>query len=191
MFKLRPFVNEQAWHPYLLNGPESVFLSLNEIPEQLPDDDRLWFFRPVGDSKEIAGSVKPTGDIRALALKVLALTENEIPKGSLRHDTQLMLSRPARIFKEWRLWVVGGEVVTHSLYKEGARVVYRPEIDADALAFGQRMVDINPNYAQAYVIDICRTDDGLRMLETNCINAAGFYAADLMRLAAAIDALGA
>lgn len=43
--------------------------------------------------------------------------------------------------------------------------------------------------APAYVMDICRTDDGLRLLETNCINAAGFYAADVVRLARAIDAL--
>jgi hypothetical protein len=41
------------------------------------------------------------------------------------------------------------------------------------------------------VIDICRTDEGLRMLETYCINAAGFYAADLARLVAAIEALSA
>ena len=48
----------------------------------------------------------------------------------------------------------------------------------------------NPGYAPAYVMDICRTESGLQLLETNCINAAGFYAADVMTLAAAIDALG-
>jgi hypothetical protein len=87
--------------------------------------------------------------------------------------------------------VVRDQVVTYSLYKEGARVVYRPEIDQDALDFGRRLVALNPGYAEAYVIDICRTDDGLRMLETNCINAAGFYAADLTRLVGAIEALSA
>lgn len=45
----------------------------------------------------------------------------------------------------------------------------------------------NPDYASAYVIDICRTDEGLKMLETNCINAAGFYEADLLKLVASID----
>ncbi|WP_277814114.1 ATP-grasp domain-containing protein [Rhodobacter capsulatus] len=48
----------------------------------------------------------------------------------------------------------------------------------------------NPGYAPAYVMDICSTETGLKLLETNCINAAGFYAADVMKLAAAIDALG-
>jgi hypothetical protein len=38
-------------------------------------------------------------------------------------------------------------------------------------------------------MDICRTAQGLRMLETNCINAAGFYAADLNKLAMSIDGM--
>lgn len=52
------------------------------------------------------------------------------------------------------------------------------------------MVELNPDYSPAYVIDICRTAEGLKLLETNCINAAGFYEADLIRLAEAIENLG-
>lgn len=124
-----------------------------------------------------------------MAERVLALDEDEIPKGSLRHDTLLMLTKPVRILREWRLWVVDGRIVTYSHYKDGSRVVHRHEIDDDALDFGQRMVDINPGYSQAYVIDVCRTEEGLKLLETNCLNAAGFYAADLVKLARAIDGL--
>lgn len=190
VFKLRPFVREEVWHPFLLNGSDALFLTLRDIPEMLPDDGKHWFLRPVDDSKEEPGKVKSSDEIIALANKVLALDEGEIPHGSLRHDTALMLSEPVQILKEWRLWVVGGKVVTYSLYKEGTRVVYRHEIDGDALDFAQQLADANPDYAPAYVLDVCRTADGLRMLETNCINAAGFYAADLMPLVAAIEKLG-
>jgi hypothetical protein len=38
-------------------------------------------------------------------------------------------------------------------------------------------------------MDICRTEEGLRLLETNCINAAGFYAADLAKLADTVDGM--
>ncbi|MCP4070807.1 MAG: ATP-grasp domain-containing protein [Hyphomicrobiales bacterium] len=187
VFKLRPFVHETAWHPFLLNGSDAFFIALREIPEKLADDGKDWFLRPVDDSKEVAGGVKSATEITRLAEKVLLLDEAEIPNGSLRHDTLLMLTRPARILKEWRLWAVCGKIVTYSLYKEGFRVVYRHEIDDDALEFAQHMVDVNPDYSPAYVLDICRTEEGLKMLETNCINAAGFYAADLMKLASAID----
>ncbi|GAB5467098.1 MAG: hypothetical protein Kilf2KO_01280 [Rhodospirillales bacterium] len=190
VFKIRPFVHETAWRPYLLNGPNALFLTLHEIPRRLIDDGRHWFLRPVDDSKEETGQVRSTDEIIRLAKQVLALDDTDIPRGSLRHDTQLMLTEPVAIQREWRLWAVEERIVTYSLYKEGARVVYRHEIDDDALAFAQRMVTLNPGYAAAYVIDICRTEAGLRLLETNCINAAGFYAADLVKLAAAIDGLG-
>ena len=100
-----------------------------------------------------------------------------------------MFTKPVRILKEWRLWVVIDEIVTSSLYKEGSRVVYRHDVDADVLEFAKRLVLANPGYSPAYVMDICRTDDGLKMLETNCINAAGFYAADLSKLVMSIDAI--
>ena len=189
VFKLSPFLHQTAWHPYLLNGPEALVLPLKDLPERLAGETRDWFLRPVDDAKQEPGNVRSSAEIVALAERVLALEEDEIPAGSLRHDTDLMLTQPVRILKEWRLWVVAGEIVTWSLYKEGSRVVYRPEIDPDALAFARRMVALNPDYAQAYVLDVCLTAAGLKLLETNCLNAAGFYAADLQKLVAAIEAL--
>ena len=62
-------------------------------------------------------------------------------------------------------------------------------MDRDAEHFACRMAQLNKSYSDAYVMDICRMDDGLKIIETNCINAAGFYAADLMRLAIAIEDL--
>ncbi|MDF0697581.1 ATP-grasp domain-containing protein [Rhizobium sp. MC63] len=189
MFKLRPFVEEKVWHPYLLNGADALFLTLREVPACLADDGREWFLRPVDDGKEEPGNVKSAGEIIRMVERVLALDEDEIPAGSLRHDTLLMFTKPVRILREWRLWAVNDRIVTYSLYKEGSRVIHRHEIDDDALEFGRRMVDLNPGYSPAYVIDVCRTEGGLRLLETNCLNAAGFYAADLTKLAAAIDGL--
>lgn len=189
VFRIAPFVHEPAWHPHLLNGADALFMTLRDVPDRLEDDGREWFVRPVEDSKEEPGRVRTAAEIVALARKVVALNEDELPRGSLRHDTALMLTEPRRILREWRVWAVGGEVVTYSLYKEGSRVVYRHEIDDDALAFARRMVASNPGYAPAYVLDMCRTDDGLHLLETNCINAAGLYAADVAKLAAAVDCL--
>lgn len=189
MFRIRPFVREAAWAPFLLNGPgQALFLTLAEVPERLPDDDRDWFMRPEDDSKAEPGRVRAAAEIRALAARVARLSDGEIPLGALRNDTALMLTPPARIEREWRLWVAGDRTAAFSLYREGRQVVYRREIDPDALAFARTLVAANPGYAPAYVLDICRTPDGLRMLETNCLNAAGFYAADLDALVAALEA---
>lgn len=189
VFRVRPFVHERPWQPFMLNGPDARFMLLRDVPNRFQGEDRSWFMRPVDDSKEEPGRVHSEDQIVQLAQKVLALREEELPSGSLRHDTELMFTQPVHIQKEWRIWIVRDRIVTTSLYKEGNRVVYRPEIDDDAMAFAKMLVAENPGYADAYVMDICRTDAGLRLLETNCINAAGFYAADLVRLAAAINDL--
>ncbi|MEM7651741.1 MAG: ATP-grasp domain-containing protein [Pseudomonadota bacterium] len=187
VFKVRPFVREAPWQPYLLNGANALFLTLQDLPKAVPRDDRSWFIRPVADSKEEPGTVRPASEIIERAESLLALSEDETPPGSLRHDTEMMLTPPVHILKEWRVWIVKDVVCTASLYKEGTRVVYRPEIDPDAAAFVEQMVRLNPNYATAYVMDVCRTEMGLRLVETNCINAAGFYAADLTQIARAVD----
>ena len=189
VFRIAPFVHEKPWQPYMLNGPDATFLTVSEIETHLPDDDQDWFFRPVADSKELAGNVRTAEDIHDTARKVMALDSSEIPHGSLRPETLMMLTPPVRILKEWRIWVVKGKVTTYSLYKIGTKVIYRHEIDEDALEFAQLLARLNEDYSAAYVMDICRTDDGLRLLETNCINAAGFYASDLVKLAATIDAI--
>jgi hypothetical protein len=189
VFRIAPFVNEKPWQRYMLNGPDAVFLTVEQIGSRLAGDEREWFIRPVADSKELAGNVRSAAEIRDIARNVLSLAPDEIPNGSLLHDTLMMLTPPVRVLKEWRLWIVGGQVVTHSLYKEGSRVTYRHEIDADALDFAQELAEANTGYSPAYVMDICRTAQGLRMLETNCINAAGFYAADLNKLAMTIDGM--
>ncbi len=189
VFKLRPFLHEVVWQRFMLNGTDALLLTPADVPARLAGQTRDWFVRPVDDSKELAGNVMTSADIVAMCETLLVLSEDEIPAGSLRHDTLLMLSEPVKVLREWRLWVVDQRVVTWSLYREAGRVVYREEIDDDVLAFAQRMVDINPGYAPAYVLDVCRTADGLKLLETNCINAAGFYAADLFRLAASLDSM--
>jgi len=35
---------------------------------------------------------------------------------------------------------------------------------------------------------VCETDDGLRIVEINTLNAAGFYAADVQRLVMVLEA---
>ena len=188
VFKLRPFLHEAPWRPHMLNA-DARTLPLADIPKHLATDDTAHFFRPVDDSKEIAGRVLTGAEIVEIAQKVLALPPEDIPRGALRPETEMMLAAPTRIQKEWRLWVVNDLIITASLYKEGARVTYREDLDDDARSFANTLIQANPNYARAYVMYICRTATGLHLLETNCINAAGFYAADLTKLAAALEAL--
>lgn len=149
VFRIAPFVHEKPWQPFMLNGADARFLQVSEIKAKLPDDGCHWFIRPVADSKEQAGNVKVAAEIRETARKVMALNASEISNGSLRRDTLMVLTLPARICKEWRIWIVNGAVATYSLYKEGARVTYRQEIDNDAPEFAQTLAGLNKGYSPA------------------------------------------
>ena len=190
VFELRPYVLEEAWQPFLLNPLHSAtILRVREIADRVADDEVLYFVRPVEDSKTMSGTVLTGSGIRAKAADVMNLPPDRIVTGRLEPDTELLLSRPVVIQKEWRVWVVGGEAVTWSLYKIAGQMFVRPEIDQDALDFVGAMIDANPDYSPAYVLDVCRTEGGLRIIETNCINASGYYDADLQKLIGAIEGL--
>jgi hypothetical protein len=41
--------------------------------------------------------------------------------------------------------------------------------------------------AEVFVIDICLSDQGWKIVECGCVNSAGFYAADLQKLLMSIE----
>ncbi len=189
VFRIAPFLQQSVWHPFLLNGTNAHVMPFGECSDRLAGMDRLWFLRPVEDSKEVPGRVMTAQDIAALSARVSALPEEDLPIGSLRADTLVMLSEPQSIYEEWRLWIVSDRIVTYSRYKQAGQVAYVHDIPDDAFNFGQEMAQLNSGYSPAYVMDICRTDAGLRIIETNSINSAGFYAAELEPLILAIEGL--
>lgn len=71
---------------------------------------------------------------------------------------------------------------------EWTRRLYASEVDARMGALVMTAIaDWQPH--RAFVIDVCDTPDGPRIVEINTINSAGFYAGDLQRPVAALEAL--
>jgi len=51
VFRIAPYVHEKPWQPYMLNGPDALFLTVEQIGTRLARNDELeWFIRPVADS---------------------------------------------------------------------------------------------------------------------------------------------
>lgn len=92
------------------------------------------------------------------------------------------------IYAEYRTWFVGGRLVTVSQYRLGDKVAYSSIVDDDVLTYAEKMESIwHPQ--QAFVLDVCRTEAGLRIMEINTINSAGFYAADVFKIFKAVENL--
>jgi hypothetical protein len=178
------------WGDHMLNADGRVH-RFEEVPERAS----VFFLRPVHDTKAFTGTVldwpsycewrdrlrdvpAPEPDAAPILTEVLTV------------DTPVLVSSCKEIWSETRVWIVDGEPVTWSGYKLGARARFSPphEVDERIVEFAAaRATEWSPN--RAYVLDVADTADGLKILEVNNLNAAGWYRADLQKLVARLDAL--
>ena len=145
--------------------------------------DEPVFIRPVDDGKAFAGSVETPEGFEAWRARIIDI------KGwtNVPPETRVVVARPRRIHAEWRLAVVDGEIATASLYRDGSRLRNETGAPAEVRTFAmERIAEWRPR--AAFVMDVADTEDGLRIVETNSISSAGFYAMDMDRYVAAIEA---
>jgi hypothetical protein len=143
------------------------------------------FVRPIHDSKVFAGRVYEYDEFWHWKRNVCVL--NLDYGDSLNNDTLVQVVPPKNIFSEHRFWVVKGEIVTSSTYKLGHKVIYQP-LPTDSIFevyVKERISEWQPH--DAFVIDVCDTEDGLKIVEINTLNSCGFYACDMQKLVMALE----
>jgi hypothetical protein len=181
VYDLEPFdftAQVYHWTRHMLNADAEL------LPFEEVKFDGLMFVRPVKDSKVFAGTVFDGEEFEEWRHLVCEL--NMDYGTSLASDTLVQVCRPKEIYQEARFWVVDGKIVTQSLYKRGRTVIYSDIVDSHLRDFAQSMVDIwRP--LDAFVIDVCDTPHGPRVVEINTINSAGFYAANVTELVLALE----
>jgi hypothetical protein len=167
------------WGEHMLNAASRVTAFKDAVFPQ-----EYAFIRPTADSKHFAGKVFTREEFEPWQRAVVAL---ELKDGSsLTPETEVQVSPALVIHAEYRYWVVKGEIITKSLYKRGQRVYYSSEVDERVDAYVRdRVAEWQPH--EAFVIDVCDTQEGMRIVEINTMNAAGFYAGDVQKLVLALE----
>jgi hypothetical protein len=174
-------VYSQYYKDSLLNHDAIILDFGDPIPDG--DDWDLFFARPTKDAKLFTAAVYDRAEWTKYINATFANETVDLIKG----QTKVVISSPKNIYQEIRCWVVGGKVVTISQYKLGSKVIQlNLDHDNDAMVFAQEMVDIYQP-ARAFVMDICRCDDGFKIVEINCINGAGFYDMNPEKLLTALE----
>lgn len=192
-------------HDFEVYGPKYGGLMLNhgahimDLSDPLPVDTRwdMFFARPCGDNKIFTGQVfmrhsweEFIGDMLKPNKRFDKETEEEMNERlSKLREEKVMLSRLKEIGYEIRCWIVGGKVVTMSMYRLGRRTVYANMDHEDWIRDKvQSYVDIYQP-AEAFVMDVCMVegDEELKIVEINCINCSGFYDANMGKLLNAIE----
>ena len=134
------------------------------------------FIRPTKDTKAFTGKVFSQEDWKQFIEDNIG---NE--RSILNETTTIQVSSVKDIYQEIRFWVIGSKVITGSRYKLGNNIEYSEYFDPEALEYAQKMVDIY-QLADAFVIDICLTDNCWKIVECNCINCAGFYLCNMQKM---------
>jgi hypothetical protein len=150
-------------------------------------DDFEWqydqqFIRPCLDSKSFTGKVYEKQEWDDFKTRMLTHQEDT----TLRPDSLIQVAMPKRITQEVRCWVVNGKIITQSTYRRGSFLVYDNIVDDDSLEFAQRMVDLY-QLAETFVIDVCLTDNGWKIVECGSTSCAGFYDADMQKLLMSLE----
>lgn len=160
---------------YMLNY-DSKILKISEV-----DEDGPFFLRPEKDSKEFSGKTfnnKEEFEQFRIDLLANSIIANE--------DTMVVVSSLKCIHREVRFFIIDGEIISASVYKINGVMRTSPIINEDEIKFVNEMITLyQPN--RAFVMDIALTDDGLKIVELNCINCSGFYEADIQKIIMELD----
>jgi hypothetical protein len=174
-------IYSNSWAKHVLNTDTFFckFEDVGNLASKVIRYDEDFFMRPVLDSKVFAGIVLNFDEYWDWMRKVVVLEQDD--GSSLRGDTLVQFSSAKKIYSEYRLFVIGGKVITASKYKQGHTVIYDRNVDQDILDFGQMLVD-QEDFAPAYCLDLCRTQDGIKIVEVNTVNSCGLYDADVDKI---------
>lgn len=185
--KLARLATKHAWNPgslmnenhdYAVYAPFWTTNMLNwdsrlqAASESISFSGTTRFIRPSKDSKIFTGKVFDEVEWKEMQSTILS-------KG--KGEELIQVAHPKQIYQEIRCWVVDRKVISASTYKQGDDVRYTEYSDPDGLHFANEMAGIYQP-ADAFVLDICLTDQGWKIVEVNCINSAGFYACNLQQL---------
>jgi hypothetical protein len=94
--------------------------------------------------------------------------------------TLILVARPKRLSYEWRLVVAGDNAIAGSQYRTGKVAEVVAGCPDEVKAFAATVLEqVEWRPAPLFIMDICDSEEGLRLLELNSFGCSGHYLADL------------
>lgn len=169
-------------HPDMLNDNVlSVQNAIDYLKDVNPDQE--FFTRPSEDLKQYSGQVMIASEIRSWLQSMV----EAVGGGSYYMDPQkqIVLCEPKAISAEWRWFIVGGQIISGSMYRAHGQLRKLKELDKSVIDEAQALADKwLPD--DCVVMDTALVGDEIKVIEFNCINSSGFYDNDI---GAVFDAL--
>lgn len=169
------FFDPRTWHhPQMLNKEMRVTTAGQLRSEWIQEPV---FIKSVRDKLHTGMVIEPED-------KNWWIVEQTEPDG----EDEMLLSPVQKISQEWRFFIVDGKVISGSQYRhDGVRRLREPVADW-VWDTAQKYADMwlpTPNV----VMDLCAVNDGVKVVEFNCLNSSGFYNSDVCAIVKALDNL--
>ena len=201
--KMARLSSKYGWKPGSLMTPNHDYLAYKDYyKDNLLNYDskihKIWddfewygdyFIRPVKDSKIFTGQPFTKEEWKKKKSELLNNWNNNKKENifnTFDENTEIQVCSLKHIQKEFRFWIVGGEIITASLYRTGCFVNYSDIIDDGAIEYCNEMIKIF-QLADSFVMDICLTDDKWKIIECGCTNCAGFYKSNIPKLLMSLE----
>lgn len=169
----------KGYGEHLLNTGSELTTFGNPLPWE---NQESLFIKPSQDAKVFTGKVFKKQEWEDFVYNSL----NNSEQNRVSVSTPIQYSKPNHLIKEARVWIIDKKVITSSYYLFHGNVDFEEEVAPEGLEFAQQMANLY-NVADAYVLDICLTYEGWKVVEVNCINSAGFYKADVKAIVLALE----
>jgi hypothetical protein len=141
---------------------------------------RDWLFEILGEDDEVF--VRPTSCRKMFVGRRVSREAFASIVSPTRYDpaTAVVIARPRRIGREWRLIVISDEVVTGSQYAVNGERATASELPAEVVTFSERMLsEVRWRPDPIFMLDVCEADGRLWHVELNSFSGSWLYRCDL------------
>lgn len=168
------YINFAKHHPYMLNKNVQTVSDACKLLKKVKQDSE-WFTRPSNDDKRYSGIVMTASAIVEWFEDMINTHE-----GSYKIDpnTEVVIDTPKYISAEWRWFIVGGKIVSGSMYRAHEQMRVMRELHQSVIDEAQAIADIWLPM-DCVVMDTALVGDEVKVIEFNCINSSGFYDNDV------------
>lgn len=180
-----------AWYPraerWLLQRPHLILPASALVADPQAAASALGadalFVRPDSPLKPFSGRVLPIDGITLQALD----------HGFYYDDEHLLVvaAPPQAVGHEWRFVVVDQALVAGSAYLAEGRAASAEAIPQAVQDFAAHVAAELEPPERVYVLDVCESEAGLRLMELNPFSGADLYGCDLRSVIAAVSAVAA
>lgn len=142
-------------------------------------NDENWFVRPNLDLKQFSGIVLPAGECVSWFKDAMECDSSGSYK--IHEGTMIVVAEPQVIQAEWRWFVVGGKVVSGSMYRCHQQPRQERSLEEDIIFEAQEKADEWLPHP-CCVMDLALVNNKLKVIEFNSINSSGFYDHDVVKI---------